>query len=76
MKQKVFVQGREAQPVWLKQEYVRSKKRKNSFSEINFSQFDFSQTNTAEKTHHNGYQVRRIGNRDPFANGDAWKNTH
>ncbi len=28
MKQKVFVQGREAQPVWLKQEYIRSKERK------------------------------------------------
>lgn len=73
MKQKVFVQRRESQPVWLDQGYVRSKERKNSFSEINFSQINFSQTNTIEEARQEGYHVRRIGDRDPLANSDAWK---
>ncbi len=73
MNQKVFVQGREIQPLWLEQEYVKSKDKRNSFSEINFSQIGLSQTDTNKGVRPKGFHVTRIGEHNPFSCGDTWK---
>ena len=73
MNQKVFVQGREIDPLWIEQEYVRPKDKRNSFSEIHFSQIGLSPADTNKEDRPRGFHVTRIGSQNPFSAGDTWK---
>jgi len=70
MKQKVFVQGRETQPVYLKQDYVPSRDEgsRSGFSEIGFSQMD-----NGRKAQQNGFRIRQRGEWKPSPEGNTWK---
>lgn len=61
MNQKVFVQGREIEPLWIEQEYVRPKDKRNSFSEIHFSQINLSPADINKEDRPRGFHVIRIG---------------
>lgn len=68
MKQKVFVQGRETQSVYVVRDYVPPKKKRNSFSEIGFLQKNKEKTSPQE-----GFHVRQMGDGTQFLKANAWK---
>lgn len=68
MKQKVFVQGRERQPVHLKRGYTPAKDEDNNFSEI-----DSSQMNISCKTRQHGFRVRQQGTWKSSSGKNTWE---
>jgi hypothetical protein len=69
MKQKVFVQGRETQSVYVMRDYIPPREKRNSFSEIGFSQANTRKDTPRKK----GFHVRQMRDGTQFLKANAWK---